>query len=65
MLENKVDYTVHRSEVDRLLGITITDEQWEVMSSEIESFIAYAIWQEMGNIWEELPNTMEEDSKYN
>lgn len=63
-MENKVDYTVYREEVERLAGKEFTDKEWEVLATEIESFIDYAIWQQMWEIVKELPDLVEQDNKY-
>ena len=63
-MENKVDYTIYREEVERLADKQFTDKEWEVLASEIESFIDYAIWQQMWEIVKELPDLVEQDSKY-
>ena len=62
-MENKVDYTIYREEVERLADKQFTDKEWEVLASEIESFIDYAIWQQMWEIVKELPDLVEQDSK--
>jgi hypothetical protein len=65
MLENKVEYTVYRDHVEKHIGATLSDREWEVLATDIESFIDYAIWQQMADLYEELPQSIQEDDKYN
>jgi len=63
-MENKVDYTVHRSEVEIFFSRTFTDKQWEVLASEIESIFYHYLWSDLPAIVEDLDNLVEQDSKF-
>jgi hypothetical protein len=64
-MENKVSYTVYRDQVENHLDVKLTDREWEVFASDIESFIDYAIWQQMRDLHEELPQSIEDDEEFN
>lgn len=64
-MENKVDYTVYKAQVEDYTKQTFTDREWEVLASDIESFIDYAIWQQITELVEELPQSIADDDKYN
>ncbi len=63
-MENKVEYTVYRDHVEKYIGTTLSDREWEVLATDIESFMEYAIWQQMAELYEELPQSMEQDDKF-
>ena len=63
-MENKVDYTFTKAEVELSVGQNITDKQWEVMASELEDALNYYFWEEIPRVWAEIDNLVEEDSKH-
>jgi hypothetical protein len=64
-MENKVDYTISRQAVEQYTNQTFTDREWEVLASDIESFIDYALYQQLEQLLEELPQSIADDDKYN
>jgi len=62
-MENKVDYTFTRADVENVVGQSITDKQWEVMASELEDALSYYISDEIPRIWEDIDYIVEQDSK--
>jgi len=62
-LENKIEVTIYRDTVE---GITrqLTDKEWEVMSSELESALIDLVMPTVKGIYSELNNLVAEDSKY-
>jgi hypothetical protein len=64
MLENKVEYVVTRQDVDTFFSRTLTDREWEVLSSEIESIMEHYVWTDLPMIMEDLPSIIAEDDKY-
>lgn len=62
-LENKVEYTVYRDQVEGSFG-TLTDRQWEVLSSEVESRLDGQLENILSSIVEELDYLVEQDDKY-
>lgn len=63
-MENKVDYTFTRQQVETIIGNPIQDKQWEVLASEIEAALDWYVEQETVNLWAEIDTLVEEDSKY-
>lgn len=63
-MENKVDYTFTRQQVEAVIGNPIEDKQWEVLASEIEAALDWYVEQETVNLWAEIDSLVEEDSKY-
>jgi hypothetical protein len=64
-LENKVDYTITRAEVDNVFSRTFTDDEWTTLAGEIESIIDHYVWSDLPQIVIDLPEIMAEDAKYN
>lgn len=62
-LENKVTYTVYRDQMETLYG-RMTDKEWEVFASEIESAFADELLSLSAEIHDNLPYLVEQDSKY-
>lgn len=63
-LENKVDSTFYRIDIEKQFG-KLTDQQWKVVASEIESMSSFYVWNHIGEfILDELEQTVEEDTKY-
>lgn len=63
-MENKVDYTFTRADVELAVGQSITDKQWEVMASELEDALNYYFYDEIPRLWADIDSLVEEDSKY-
>jgi len=63
-MENKVDYTVSRHEVETFFSRTFTDKQWEVLASEIESIFYHYLWSDLPSIVEDIDNLVDQDSKF-
>ena len=63
-LENKVDYTIYRDQIERAFG-KLTDEEWGVFSSEIEDAIDKRLEQMSADIIDRLEHLVEQDRKYN
>lgn len=63
-LENKVDYTVHRSVVESVFSRTFTDEEWGVLACEIESILDHYVWLDLPSKIEDLEWLVEQDRKY-
>lgn len=63
-MENKVEYTVHREQLQTLYARVFTDKEWEVLASEIESLIDYWVETDVPNIIDNLEYLVEQDSKY-
>jgi hypothetical protein len=63
-MENKVDYTVSRQEVETFFSRTLTDKQWEVLASEIESIFYHYLWTDLPAIVENLDSLVEQDAKF-
>lgn len=59
-MENKVDYTVTRAEVETYFSRSFTDEEWATLASEIENIFYHYLWADLPTIVEDLPNIMEE-----
>jgi len=62
-LENKVDYTVYREDIEKSFG-KLTDKEWEVFSSEIEDAIDKRLEQMSADIIDNLEHLVEQDRKY-
>jgi hypothetical protein len=62
-MENKVDYTFTRADVERIVGQAITDKQWEVMASELEDALDYYFNDETPRLWGDIDSIIAEDSK--
>jgi hypothetical protein len=63
-LENKVDSTFYRSEIEKQYGV-LTDKQWEVVAGEIESMSSFYVWNHIGDfILDDLADAVAEDEKY-
>jgi hypothetical protein len=62
-LENKVDYTVYREDIEKAFG-KLTDKEWEVFSSEIEDAIDKRLEQMSADIIDNLEHLVEQDRKY-
>jgi hypothetical protein len=63
-MENKVDYTFTRADVERIVGQAITDKQWEVMASELEDALDYYFNDEIPRLWGDIDSIIAEDSKH-
>jgi PHD/YefM family antitoxin component YafN of YafNO toxin-antitoxin module len=63
-MENKVDYTFTRHNVETIVGRAITDKEWEVMSSELEDALDFYFFEEVPRLFEDIDELVAEDSKY-
>ena len=61
-LENKVDYTFTRADVELAVGQAITDEQWEALASELEDALNYYFYEEIPRLWADI-DVIVEDNK--
>ena len=59
-MENKVEYTVTRSDVEAYFTRTFTDKEWETLAGEIESIFSHYLWTDLPMIVQDLPSIMEE-----
>jgi hypothetical protein len=64
MLENKVEHTVYRTEIERMFNRDFTDKEWEVIASEIEGIFIYYVEKDLPDIIDNLEYLVEQDSKY-
>ena len=62
-MENKVDYTFTRKQVEDWADRPITDREWEVMASELESALDYYLGEEIQRLWLDIDLLIEEDDK--
>jgi hypothetical protein len=62
-MENKVDYTFTRADVERIVGQAITDKQWEVMASELEDALSYYFADETPRLWQDIDYLVSLDEK--
>jgi hypothetical protein len=60
-MENKVDFTFTRKQVEDWADRPITDREWEVMSSELESALEYYLGEEIQRLWLDIDTLIEED----
>jgi hypothetical protein len=60
-MENKVDYTVTRQEVETYFTRTFTDREWEALASEIENIFYHYLWADLPMIVADLESIIEED----
>ncbi len=63
-MENKVEYTVYREQLQTLYARVFTDKEWEVLASEIEGMLEYWLETDVPNIIDNLEYLVEQDSKY-
>jgi septin family protein len=63
-MENKVEMTFTRNDVDNLITGIMTDKQWEVMSSMLEDSLIYYLHEEAQRFWQDIDYLVEEDSKF-
>ncbi len=54
MTDNTVVFTVERSEVERVFSVTLTDKQWQVLSSEIDGIFYHYLWSDLPSIMQDL-----------
>lgn len=62
-MENKVDYTFYRVDVERMAGRSLTDKEWEVLSSEIEYALDYYFNEDTPRLIEDIDYLVSEDEK--
>lgn len=62
-LENKVDYTIYREDMERSFG-KLTDKEWEVFASELESAFDQQLENIASGIADNLEHLVAQDSKY-
>lgn len=62
-MENKVDFTFTRKQVEDWADRPITDREWEVMSGEIESALEYYLGEEIERLWGDIDYLIEQDDK--
>lgn len=60
-MENKVDFTFYRKQVEDWADRPITNREWEVMSSELESALEYYLGEEIQRLWLDIDTLIEED----
>ncbi len=63
-LENKVDFTVERKNIEGWFGRHLTDREWETFASEIEVALDDALETMSVEIFDDLANLVEQDKKY-
>ena len=63
-MENKVEFTFTRDQVEGYIGHPIEDKQWEVLASEIEAALDWYVEQETTNLWNDIDYLVEQDSKF-
>jgi hypothetical protein len=63
-MENKVEFTFTRNQVDNLIAGIMTDKQWEVMAWMLEDSLTYYLQEEAQRFWEDIDYHVEQDSKY-
>lgn len=59
-MENKVDYTFTRLDVERIVGQAITDSQWTAMASELEDALDYYFTEEVPRLWSDIDTIVAE-----
>ena len=62
-MENKVDFTFTRKQVEDWADRPITDREWEVMASELENALDYYFNDELQRLWLDIDVLIEEDDK--
>jgi hypothetical protein len=60
-MENKIDFTFTRKQVEDWADRPITDREWEVMSAELESALEYYLGEEIQRLWLDIDTLIEED----
>jgi hypothetical protein len=63
-MENKVEYTITRNDLENLYTRVFTDKEWEVLAGEIESLIDYWVEADVPHIISNLDNLVEQDAKF-
>ena len=63
-MENVASFSVSKEQVEAYTSQTFTDKEWKVLSADIVSFMDYAIWQQMGELVEELPDSIASAEEY-
>ena len=64
-MENKIVFEVHRTEVSSMVGRELTDREWEVMASEIESFLEHYTSIDVPILFGDIDSLVAEDDEYN
>jgi hypothetical protein len=64
-MENKMEYTFTREELERFAKRPVSDREWEVMASEIENLIDFYVYSDLNSLWDDIDNLIAEDDKYN
>ena len=59
-MENKSTYTYTREQIDSYAGRPITDKEWEVVSSELDSSLDYYFGEELNRIWDNIEHLVSE-----
>jgi hypothetical protein len=62
-MEEKIEFTFTRNDVDNLIPGVMTDKQWEVMSSRLEDSLIYYLHEEAQRFWADIDYLVEEDSE--
>lgn len=60
IMENKSTYTYTREQIDSYAGRPITDKEWEVVSSELDSSLDYYFGEELNRIWDNIDHLVSE-----
>lgn len=58
---SKITYEVSREEFLEIMGITLTEEQWVVVKTELEDALDYYFWEEVPRILNDLDEMMKEE----
>lgn len=62
-MENKVELSFTRNDVDNLIAGVMTDKQWEVMSSLLEDSLVFYLHEEAQRFWEDIDHLVEQVDK--
>jgi hypothetical protein len=57
---DNLEYTVSRSEVQSFFSRDFTDQEWQVLVSEINNIFYHYLWTDLPAIVDDLPNLLEE-----
>jgi hypothetical protein len=64
-MDNKIQITWTRSDFERVVGRTLSDKEWEVLASEVESDAEeVAIPELINSKFEIIEHLVEQDKKY-
>jgi hypothetical protein len=63
-MENKIEMTFTRAEVERIIGVSMLDKQWEVLASELEGALEFYFEDEIPRLWSDIDYLVSLDKKY-